>query len=453
MDIQIALAVDGVLLVASLWCMLQISDRSIFNPSLWWMALHAYTVTFRLIALNLGSESEPTIGIRSSMELVNAAIASDISLLAVVAATIVAFQWSSNDSSGGQRGSKRFQLSPRLGQIISILCIVIGTYALLKFGGAAHYARTIGRNISAVDIGRFEETSYPIIIAGFAVQGALLQCAVCGFTRWRVVLLLVLLALTYINLARTNFILAIILALLIYMTARYRRTVSLGWIFCALLLSLVWFTSKPLIGAIVTGESVGEIMAGAEEYLNGSAKAGSSIDTQFLDMQASFMAAADESGQRFYGSTILPMLYLPIPRFVWPDKPRTNEFAVGLSSSSRRMVQSGYTPTLSGESYLNFGWIGCAVIPFLYLLFMQRAYGKVSGLGITSAARWVYLVFLVCMVQVFRDGLNSLIRFAIVDYLPILSWGILSILLHTAHSPIVNQRLRSSVRLAGWRPS
>ena len=97
------------------------------------------------------------------------------------------------------------------------------------------------------------------------------------------------------------------------------------------------------------------------------ARAGLS-DIQFFDMQATYMAAADEEGRRFYGATVLPLLYLPIPRFVWPDKPRMNEYAFELSSPLRPVTKVGMVTLLSGESYLNFGWIGCAAIPFLYLV-------------------------------------------------------------------------------------
>ena len=165
---------------------------------------------------------------------------------------------------------------------------------------------------------------------------------------------------------------------------------------------------------------------------------GGSLDTQFFDMQATYMAAADETGKRFYGSTILPLLYVPIPRYMWPDKPRTNEYAFELSSSLRPITQVGMTPLLSGESYLNFGWIGCALIPFLYMLGMQMAFQRVRNLGVTSAARLVYIVFLATMLQVYRDGLIALILISIVWYLPIVGWGAISTLMgsdrvHGAH--------------------
>jgi hypothetical protein len=89
MTLAIATVVDMLVLLTSLWLILQTSDLSVFNPSLWYIALHAYSVTFRLIMLNAGAQSALFIGVRSDAELVGAAIAADISLLAIVAATML----------------------------------------------------------------------------------------------------------------------------------------------------------------------------------------------------------------------------------------------------------------------------------------------------------------------------------------------------------------------------
>jgi hypothetical protein len=442
MDLKIALTADTLLLISSIWCIWLVSERSIFNPSLWWVALHAYTVTFRLIALNLGGQSLPFFGVRSDIELVNAAIASDISLLAVVVATIFEAQRNSKKQSGAFKNLAWAQLDEGIGKIISVLCLTVGTYALVKFGSAAAIARLHGVQVSAIDLGRFEQSTYPITIAGFAVQGAVIQVAMRGFTRWRIILLAILLAISSYDLARTAFVLATILAFLIYQTRRNRCNLPLEAVMGILLLGLIWFVYKPVAVAIAENESANQVLAHAQDYFLDVIEDNTAGDTQFFDMQATFMASADELGRRFHGGTILPMLYLPIPRFVWPDKPRVNEFAWELSTPLRPVAELGITPTLSGESYLNFGWTGCAVIPFLYLLGMQIAYRRISNRGITSAARWIYLVLLVCMIQVFRDGLNSLILFPFVGYLPLIGWGVISELLHAlnAHTGRVGQQ-------------
>jgi hypothetical protein len=425
MDIRISLVVDLLLLIGSLFCVLKVSEPSIFNPSLWYLVLHAYTVTFRLITLSLGAQSIVAIGIQSDIELINAAIASDVSLLAAVAATFV-----SGYRVSRQREVTRadwVRLSPRVGWIISIFCLTIGTYALLKFGtGTAVVAKARGIEIAAIDIGSFDESSYPIWISGFAVQGALIQCALRGFTRWRVIILVLLLFLSSFN-ARTAFVLASAMAFLIYQTRRNKSSMPVKGAIGIVLLGLVWFVYKPVVGVIASGGSPEQAWATARDYFENSIGDNpTSIDTQFLDMQATYMAAADEAGRRYYGSTILPLLYLPIPRFAWPDKPPLNEYGRELSTSSRMMAQVGMTPNLTGESYLNFGRLGCAIIPFLYVLAMQSAYRRVAHHGMSSAPRWVYLIYLISMVQVFRDGLDSLVLYPLMVYLPLLSWSVIS---------------------------
>lgn len=428
MDLKIIAVVDISLLVVALWCILKVSEWSVFNPSLWWVGLHAYGVTSRLISLNLGARSLSLIGIRSDLELVRAGIAADVTLLAVVAATIfVAFRTGA-ETGASPTGNDRARLNQYAGHVISLLCVTIGTYALIKFGWVAAAARARGVDITAINIGGFAESSYPIAIAGFAVQGGLIQCAMRGFNRWRLVLLIVLLVLTSLNLTRTAFVLPAVMAFLIYQTMRRQHALTLKWALAVPVLGLLWFAFKPISGVIRAGEDPRTIPASVQSYFMESTSSGS-LDSQLLDMQATYMAAADEADKRYYGATLLPLLYLPIPRFVWPDKPLQNAYAWELASSRRPIEPVGMTAQLSGESYVNFGWFGCAAIPFLYVLGMQTAYIRVRNRDVTSVARWIYLILLISMVQVFRDGLVSLITFPLVMYLPLVAWGGISKLL------------------------
>jgi hypothetical protein len=429
MDIKIALTIDVLLLISSQWCILQVSPRSIFNPSLWWVALHAYSVTFRLVTLNLGVQSISALGVRSDTEFVNAAIASDISLISVVAATIFFAQRSLRERATNHPNSVPVQLNPHLGQIISILCLTIGTYALLVVAGAGSAVRVRGIDINAINIGSLEQSSYPYMISGFAVQGVLIQLAMRGFNRWRIALLVLLLVPTSLYLARTFFVLVTVMAFLIYQTQRNKTKLTAKWALGTLLLGLVWFVYKPIEGAINEGLGAEQAIANARDYFSGSLGETPSIDSQFFDMQATFMGAADETGRRFYGATVLPLMYLPIPRFIWPDKPRVNEYAWELTSSLRPIAVVGMVPLLSGEAYLNFGWIGCAVIPFIYILGIQTFYVRTKTYGIISPARFMYVVFLVSMLQVYRDGISALILYPFTWYLPLAAWAIISWLL------------------------
>ncbi len=426
MTLELCFIADVLLLLLSLWCVVQVSEASIFNPALWWITLHAYTVTFRLLTLNLGVAPTAVLGIRSDSELVNAAIASDITLLAIVLATVFAYRPRMETGQAVSSMHIPIPLNDRLGQIISILCITIGTYFLVKFGYHAAFEKARGVEISAIDIGGFEKSAYPITIAGFAAQGALIQVAMRGFTRVRLILFLGLLAISSVNLARQGFLLPAIMAFLIYQTRRNGTNVPLRWMAGLLALAALWFVFKPVVAAFNEGESFSQIVATAQEYAGDVLSHRRSGDTNFFDMQATYMAAADEQGRRFYGSTVLPLIYLPIPRFMWPEKPTLSGFAKGIETPGRPVATAGMTMQLSGESYLNFGYWGCAIIPFLYMLAMLTFYRRVRCYGMASAARMVYLVFLVCMIQTFRDGLASLVLFPIVVFFPFAGWSLIS---------------------------
>jgi oligosaccharide repeat unit polymerase len=432
LDLQFALIADVLLVILSLWCVLQVSDASIFNPSLWWIALHASTVTGRLCTLNLGVGPAAVFGIRSDAELVNAAIAADLSLLGIVMATVFVARPRMDSFSQRWSESEPIKLNRSVGQIISILCFTIGTYCLLKFGYQATAARARGANIAAVDIGQFGQSAYPIMIAGFAVQGALIQLAMKGFTKFWVAVFLAFLVMTSINTAREAFLLTATFAFLILQTRRKKTNLPAKWFIGLLALGAIWFIYKPVRGAINDGQSVSQTIQAGQEYITDVLTGNYPGDTNFLDMQATYMAAADEQGKRFYGATLLPLIYLPIPRFVWPDKPAVNQYAHEIDTPGRPFAQDGMTPQLSGESYVNFGFWGCAIIPFLYMVGMQTAYRKVRHYDIWSAGRMIYLVYIVSMIQIFRDGLSSVVIFPVVVYLPLLGWGIISELLESA---------------------
>jgi len=69
---------------------------------------------------------------------------------------------------------------------------------------------------------------------------------------------------------------------------------------------------------------------------------------------------------------------------------------------------------------------------------MQSLYKKIMIDQHLSALHLIYIVLLVSMVQVYRDGLDSLIIYPIVVYFPLLSWGIISILL-----PVIKKNAKS----------
>ncbi len=439
--------VDLFLVGWSLWVLWQASDRSIFNPALWYVGLHVFTVTFRLIALANGALVWQFTGVRADDEFVNAAVGSDLGLLGVVAATIVAGVTVLGRRKGETRRSNPSRLSARIGLFISVFCLTVGTIALVFFSGLTQAILAGNSDSGRMRLGNIATTSYPLVLAGFAVQGALILCTIRGFSGLRLWIFVILVFASGLGLFRMDLIIPILIASLIYLTKQGMRWPPFRWLIGILILGVVWFVFKPLASAILTGATPEEVWETAWNTGADAAQGGSS-EFQFFDMQASYMAASDETGVRFYGTTYVPLIYLPIPRFMWPDKPAMNQYAYDLSSTSRAFAQNGMTPNLTGESYLNFGWIGCAAIPFGYLFLMQMAYLRVRGQGTESAERWIYVLYLVFMIQVFRDGLDAVVLFGAVDFLPLLAWGVSSMVAPGPRMVVARSELGGGVAVA-----
>ena len=64
-----------------------------------------------------------------------------------------------------------------------------------------------------------------------------------------------------------------------------------------------------------------------------------------------------------HGESYLAALLLPVPRKVWPDKPRQIGGRVGATFFG---VQAGIPPGAVGEAYWNFGYLG---VPLIYFMF------------------------------------------------------------------------------------
>jgi len=82
------------------------------------------------------------------------------------------------------------------------------------------------------------------------------------------------------------------------------------------------------------------------------------------------------------GSGFLPILYAPIPRFLWPDKPTTRDTVSRYGITFGRQTEEGATTTsinfpLLVEGYWNFGWPGVVIVcgaVGLWLGFSQKLF-------------------------------------------------------------------------------
>lgn len=86
------------------------------------------------------------------------------------------------------------------------------------------------------------------------------------------------------------------------------------------------------------------------------------------------VAQIPEKHDFLLGSSYVSLFIAPIPRTLWPEKPvvRIGRF-VGVELYERGSF-SGVPPGLYGEAFLNFGWIGLMVMPFLFGYWCRAIY-------------------------------------------------------------------------------
>jgi hypothetical protein len=192
-----------------------------------------------------------------------------------------------------------------------------------------------------------------------------------------------------------------------------------------LTLVLLFYPLKS-IGLMVNQGAPLSKIASSSLTVTREALSGEHGDQQFLDQFASALTLIDKKGKFYYGRTYLALLTLPIPRQWWPGKPGLVDHLKDFSTPSRPMAATGMIVTFLGESYINFGYIGIICISFLIAYWLARVYFSAYRRNYFSIERFFYLIVACNLIQVFRDGLLSIVIFTMVNMLPLM----LIVLLH-----------------------
>lgn len=97
-----------------------------------------------------------------------------------------------------------------------------------------------------------------------------------------------------------------------------------------------------------------------------------------------------------YGMSYLAIPFFWVPRAIWPDKPQADLGAWVKSEIFGQRVQlSGWPPGLVGDAYINFGYIGIIIIPFIYGLFLRMFYESFKPyLGVSFPMTTIYVSLL-----------------------------------------------------------
>jgi len=149
------------------------------------------------------------------------------------------------------------------------------------------------------------------------------------------------------------------------------------------------------------------------------------IEKQMLDPYAGALTLADRLGKRYLGTTYLPLLTFPIPRFLWPDKPGFGDHVIAMATRSRPYDREGRTITYIAEAYLNFGIAGVILVPLAFGAVLSRAYRIFRSGPPGRIGQLFYLSIMVSLIQACRDGLNSIVVFGIIHMFPIvIAWAL-----------------------------
>jgi hypothetical protein len=204
---------------------------------------------------------------------------------------------------------------------------------------------------------------------------------------------------------------------------RFRRWMVVA----AAVLWLVWFPLK-VIETDVALEGIsglGTALSDAGRFMEGEftkEAAGSSggVDMQYLDVIAAYMTLADLHADPFYGSTVLPLFVLPVPRNWWQEKPHIDDYLRTISTNDRPLAKMQMVPGLVGEGYANLWLPGVCILAGLVALLYHKIYRWAMGRPHLSGGRMFYLLLLVSAIQVYRDGMYSMILFPFAIGMPIL---------------------------------
>jgi hypothetical protein len=419
-DIASALAIDSTVVLLCAVLLLRYARLSHSHPGTIYLFFHIYTVTLRLVGIAFGA---PTLFSEYLMffdpirenEIVRAGLVGDLAL------GVMTIAWIKASLDDKEKASKRFQINPRAQaslRLRHIWTVVAVSFPLGLFGLWA-YTSLPGLESERINLGEWQASSWFFITQVWAGLGLLALIYWYGFKWWLVSpMTLYLLVMALQGYHRFRVIIPAILLIQVFLDRRRLRWPPAYVIGLILLLMAIFFPLKDIGKMAQEGEAVTEIFNTSRESVN-TALSVKAPDQQFLDQFACALTLMDEQGKLYYGSTYLNLITLPIPRQWWPDKPSLADYIKDISVPTRPMSEMGMIVTYLGESYANFGYLGIIVVPYILAYVLARIYFRAYRSDYYSVIRFTYLLVACNLLQVYRDGLVSIIVFTWVNMMPL----------------------------------
>ena len=382
-----------------------------WHPLTAYLLFHLYSFTYRAFNIFAGAplmyEGQANAEAITIGEINRALLWADIALIVFAFASLWAHL---NFDAKASRPVVRRVLNPNIARAIGLLCLPVGAYFLY------------GIKTSGVDLSAGSASSgYVQVIAMWPIGALGLLAFAFGF-RWYLVGLI---AFFLGVVALQGYHRFMLILPLLFFAAYYLQTVRRRWptlpiVLGAVLVALIFPRLKYIGQAIQFGDTQEAIAQFTESFNFGGKDKQVGPSEDFLDQFAGGLSLIDTNDRKFWGSTYVAIVTLPIPRAWWPDKPGLADHLQEISTSGRQYNVEGRIITYLGESYLNFGYFGLFFIPGL-MGYLLTAYCLQANAGpMQRLSRYVYLVVFMALVQTFRDGLLSIFVFTIVHNMPML---------------------------------
>ncbi len=418
-DLHFLMTIDVILFLVCSALLYGYGGLSFSHPATSFLFYHFYCNSFRLFSIIIGAETMYELEARlgygrepvSYQEIARAMIWMDIGLVLFTASSLVAKSTFHNRTSPNSNGSQ-YQYRAIDRNFVRWAMITMFLIGMPFFLAA--------RGQMELDLGVLTESGYGTLFAMWPVSTLLIAIYFWGF-RWYLLLPVGLFLSVFALQGYHRFMLVLPLILLtnIYVFRSSRRWPSTPF----LILGLVLFAIFPYLKEVGRAYQRGETEAVVDLLKVGSRQAVSmdpSTSPDFLDQFGCALTLADRHGKVYWGSNYLALLTYPVPRILWPEKPSIVQQVEDISTPQRPIKGEGRIVTWMGDAYLNFREPGMVIFPILLGFFLTR--WALIAQHFPQGALWtfLYVMTMPSLIQLWRDGIISMLFFTLIHYMPIL---------------------------------
>lgn len=423
--INSALVIDLTVLAVCAFFLLKLGRLSAMHPATIYLFFHVWVVTKRLVELNLGaplSAAFPNQPITLT-ELTRAALMFDVVLFVMTVGWIITA--SVDYKKNGPLPAPGQEKAPNLSKtyMLGFARIMVPLSFLSVLGIRGDGSTGAGGIIS--DVLGIVQLWLPLSLMPLFYW--------YGPRRWLIGAAVVVFWLCETRMGSTRWL--ILLPMVFFCYAFLSRS-GLRWpprkvVLVLAVMGVLWLPGKEISTVIARGGGIVDVLQTVTTVWTVSATQANHPDTQFLDMAAMTVGLVDEKGKFYYGNTMWPALFNYVPRAIWPDKPTSDQWEIDISTKDRPMSTYGMTASLMGAAYVDFGYAGIVIVPFLFSLFLGWAYFKAFRCSHYSVGRFAFLVMDCILFEPYRDGMYTFFIFNMVCMMPMYIIVLLHLILPT----------------------